>query len=82
MNEVTITLNEDGTFTIDGKEAGLKEVIRLARVRRDSANAIKREAWIARKSERNEKRLAKAADRLVAAEKALAKAKEKAEAAA
>jgi hypothetical protein len=56
MNDVTnITLNADGTFAdAKGKELTLKQVINMARVRRDATNAAK-------KAERDAAKTAKSA---------------------
>jgi hypothetical protein len=55
----TITLNADGTFKVGNRDATLKDVIKLARTRRDAANADKKKA----RAEAKKVREAKAAKR-------------------
>jgi hypothetical protein len=74
MNDVTITLNADGTFTgSNGKELKLRDVIKMARVRRDKANEAKRKAHASKQAERKATRLAKAQARLAKAQAELEK---------
>lgn len=73
MKDVTITLNADGTFAADGKELTLRNVITLARERREAANAVKKAERTKKANERKAKRVKKATDR---AEKLVAELKE------
>jgi len=72
---MTITLNNDGTFTAENGDAlTLRDVIAAARIRRDEHHAAKREAHSAKKAERAAARLERAKVRAEKAQAELAKA--------
>jgi len=74
---VEIVLNEDGTFSDSkGKELRLRDVIAMARERREAASADRKKANESKKAERAKARLERAEKRAEKAKAELEKAKQ------